>query len=95
MSLMVAILMGIVVGAFAEFILPGHTLHEFILTGLLGIAGSLSTRFVGQRAGWFGTDDPECFIAEILGAVLLLVLYGLITRRHSRGHQHHHSSSKP
>ena len=54
---MVAILIGIVAGAFVEFILPGHTMSEFVLTGLLGIAGSLVTRFVGQREGWFGSSE--------------------------------------
>jgi uncharacterized membrane protein YeaQ/YmgE (transglycosylase-associated protein family) len=94
MSLMLAILIGIVIGAFAEFILPGHTMNEFVLTGLLGIAGSLITRFVGQRAGWFGTDDPQCVVAEILGAIILLVLYGVISRRHSRDHPVNHSKTK-
>ena len=81
---MVAILIGLLVGAFVEFILPGHTMGEFILTGLLGIAGSLVTRFVGQREGWFGTEEPQSFLSEILGAVILLILYMLIARRHGR-----------
>lgn len=86
MNLLVAILVGMCMGIFVEFVLPGHTLSEFALTGLLGIAGSLVTRFVGQREGWFGTEEPQCYLAEILGAVLLLIIYALVSRRRSRVH---------
>jgi uncharacterized membrane protein YeaQ/YmgE (transglycosylase-associated protein family) len=83
---MVAILIGIVAGAFVEFVLPGHTMSEFVLTGLVGIVGSLVTRFVGQKEGWFGTEEPQSFLSEILGAVILLIGYIILARRNNRDH---------
>ena len=84
MNLVVSILLGLTVGALVELTLPGHTLNEGLLTALLGVAGSLVTRFVGQRAGWFGTDEPQCFLAEIVGAVVILILYLISLPSHRR-----------
>ena len=84
MNLIAAILLGLTVGALVELTLPGHTLSEGLLTALLGVAGSLVTRFVGQRVGWFGTDEPQCFLAEIAGAVVVLILYLISVPSHRR-----------
>lgn len=84
MSLVAAILLGVAVGALVELALPGHTLSEGLLTGLLGVAGSLAARFIGEWAGWFWTDEPRCLLSEVLGAVLILILYLLTARRHRR-----------
>lgn len=81
MSLIAAILLGIAVGALVELTLPGHTLSEGLLTGLLGVAGSLLTRLGGLSAGWFWPEEPQCLLAEVLGAVLVLVAYAAIARR--------------
>jgi len=84
MNLVAAILLGLTVGALVELTLPGRTLSEGLLTTLLGVAGSLVARFVGQRVGWFGTDEPQCFLAEIVGAVVLLILYLIASPTHRR-----------
>ena len=84
MNLIAAILLGLTVGALVELTLPGHTLSEGLLTALLGVAGSLVTRFVGQRVGWFGTDEPQCFLAEIAGSVVVLILYLISVPSHRR-----------
>jgi uncharacterized membrane protein YeaQ/YmgE (transglycosylase-associated protein family) len=84
MNLVAAILLGLTVGALVELTLPGRTLMEGVLTGLLGVVGSLVTRFIGQRVGWFGTDEPQCFLAQIVGAVVLLILYLIASPNHRR-----------
>jgi uncharacterized membrane protein YeaQ/YmgE (transglycosylase-associated protein family) len=86
MDLAVTILIGVGAGAMVELLLPGHHLSELLLAMLLGIAGALLARYVGEKAGWFGTEDPASFIASGFGSIIFLVLYGLISRRgHRRG----------
>jgi uncharacterized membrane protein YeaQ/YmgE (transglycosylase-associated protein family) len=58
---------------------------ELVQAMLLGIAGALLARFIGERAGWFGTQDAESFIASLFGAIIVLVLYGLLFRRGFKG----------
>ena len=82
MTLVAAILLGLAMGAVVELLLPGHTVAEGFLTGLLGIAASLLTCLIGQSARWFWPDEPQCFLSEIVGALLVLIAYGLLTRRH-------------
>ena len=53
----------------------------FIITILLGIAGSYVATYIGQRFGWYQEGQPAGFIGAILGAILILVLYRLIRRR--------------
>lgn len=79
-----AILIGVGVGVMVELLLPGHTPSELALAMLLGIAGALVARYVGFRAGWFGTADPESFLASGIGAMVVLILYGLLFRRGRR-----------
>jgi uncharacterized membrane protein YeaQ/YmgE (transglycosylase-associated protein family) len=74
------ILFGLVVGAIAKFLMPGRDPGGWIVTILLGIAGSfvggfLATTLMGrdqQSAGWIGS---------ILGAIVLLFIYRLIVGR--------------
>ena len=75
------ILFGLVVGAIAKFLMPGRDPGGWIVTILLGIAGSFVGGYLAtmlghgeQTAGWIGS---------IIGAMLLLFIYRLIVgRRH-------------
>jgi uncharacterized membrane protein YeaQ/YmgE (transglycosylase-associated protein family) len=80
MSLIGQILFGLVVGVLAKLLMPGRDPGGFIITILLGIAGSLVGTFVG-RALWGGADYTAGWIASIVGAVLLLFLYRLVIGR--------------
>ena len=86
MDLAVTILIGVGVGVMVELLLPGHTMNELILAMSLGVAGALWARYIGQTGGWFGAGEPWSFIASALGAVAVLVVYGVFFRRRS-GHQ--------
>ena len=66
------IIVGLIVGAIARFVLPGDQKMGWILTGLLGIAGSLIAGFVGQAMGWYQAGQGAGWIASVIGAVVLL-----------------------
>jgi uncharacterized membrane protein YeaQ/YmgE (transglycosylase-associated protein family) len=74
------LLIGLVVGAIAKFIMPGKDPGGIIVTMLIGIAGALIAGFLGRALGWYTEGEPAGFIASIVGAILLLVLYRLFTR---------------
>jgi len=75
------IVIGLVVGAIAKLLTPGRDPGGFIITILLGIAGAFIATYVGQHFGWYREGQPAGFIGSILGAILLLIVYRLITRR--------------
>jgi len=75
------LLIGLVVGALAKFIMPGRDPGGAIITILLGIAGSFIANYIGRAAGWYAPDESAGFIASVLGAVILLAGYRLIMGR--------------
>jgi len=81
MSLLYTLLIGLIVGALAKFIMPGRDPGGIIVTILLGIAGAFVARFLGQALGMYGEGEAAGFIASLLGAILLLFLYRMFTKR--------------
>lgn len=81
MSITVIILIGLVVGIIAKFLMPGRDPGGFIVTTLLGIAGAIVANFVGQKAVWYAPGEPAGFLAAVLGAMVLLLIYRLLFRR--------------
>lgn len=81
MSLIWTILIGFVVGLIARALLPGDQKMGFIVTTILGIAGSLAATYLGQAMGWYQAGAGAGFLASLVGAIILLVGYGLITKR--------------
>jgi uncharacterized membrane protein YeaQ/YmgE (transglycosylase-associated protein family) len=75
MSVLVAIIIGFIVGIIAKFLMPGRDPGGFIITTLLGIAGSFLAYFLGRMLGFYHEGEPAGFIASIIGAILLLALY--------------------
>lgn len=78
MSLLWTILVGLVVGLLARFILPGKQSMGLILTTLLGIGGSLAAGYIGQAIGWYQAGQGAGFIGSLIGAIAILVIYGMI-----------------
>jgi uncharacterized membrane protein YeaQ/YmgE (transglycosylase-associated protein family) len=74
------ILIGFVAGLIAKAITPGTGPGGFWLTSILGIAGALVATFIGQTLGWYSEGQPAGFIASVLGAVVLLVIYHVAMR---------------
>jgi uncharacterized membrane protein YeaQ/YmgE (transglycosylase-associated protein family) len=81
MSIVWTILIGFVAGLVARAIKPGDDSAGFIVTTLIGIAGSLVATYVGQAMGWYTAGQGAGFIASVVGAIVLLFVYGLIRRR--------------
>lgn len=75
------IIFGMIVGVIAKLLMPGRDPGGFIITILLGIAGSLVGGFVGRALGMYPPGHPAGFIMSILGAILLLVLYRVVIGR--------------
>ncbi len=75
------IIIGFVAGVIAEFIMPGNNEPQgFILTTILGIVGALVATYLGQAVGWYGPNDSAGFIGAIVGALILLVIWGFISK---------------
>ena len=71
-SLIMTIIVGLIVGALARFVMPGEQKMGWILTGLLGVGGSLLAGFVGQALGWYKVGQTAGWIASVVGALVLL-----------------------
>lgn len=70
------IVLGFVIGVLAKFLHPGKENMGFIATILLGIAGSFLAGVIGQFLGWYRVGEGAGFIASVVVAILLLVVYG-------------------
>ena len=81
MHLLWTLLIGLVIGAVAKFLMPGKDPGGFIITMLIGIAGSFVATYIGQVLGWYQEGQSAGFIMSVLGAILLLGIYHLIRRK--------------
>ncbi|MFO8165472.1 MAG: GlsB/YeaQ/YmgE family stress response membrane protein [Desulfatiglandales bacterium] len=81
MNILWMIVIGFVVGVIAKFLMPGRDPGGFIITILLGIAGSFVATYIGQYLGWYREGQPAGFIGAVLGAILILIVYRLIRGR--------------
>jgi uncharacterized membrane protein YeaQ/YmgE (transglycosylase-associated protein family) len=81
MSIIWTIIVGLVVGAVAKLLMPGKDPGGFIITILLGIAGAFVASYLGQAIGWYKAGESAGFIASVVGAIILLLLYRLIFKR--------------
>ena len=79
MGIISAIIIGLIVGAIAKFLMPGKDPGGFIITILIGIAGASIAHFIGRNLGWCAEAEPAGFIASVIGAVILLALYRLVS----------------
>jgi uncharacterized membrane protein YeaQ/YmgE (transglycosylase-associated protein family) len=82
MDFLWTLIIGLIVGAIAKLLMPGRDPGGFLVTMLLGVAGALLAGFLGRAMGWY--DNPGSgpgIIASVLGAMLLLFLYRIFTRR--------------
>jgi uncharacterized membrane protein YeaQ/YmgE (transglycosylase-associated protein family) len=72
------IVLGFVIGVLAKFLHPGKENMGFMVTILLGIAGSFLAGVIGQFLGWYQAGEGAGFIASVVVAILLLVIYGKV-----------------
>lgn len=81
MSIIWTIVIGFIVGLVARAIKPGNDSAGFIVTTIIGIVGSLIATYLGQAMGWYAVGQAASFIASVVGAIILLVIWGLIKRK--------------
>jgi len=74
MGIIGTIIVGLIVGAIARFVLPGEQKMGWILTCLLGIGGSVAAGYVGQALGWYQAGEGAGWIGSVIGAVVLLLI---------------------
>ena len=74
------ILIGLVAGIVAKFLTPGRDPGGWIITILLGIAGSYVGTFLGRSIGHYQDGQTAGFIASVIGAIVLLLIYRLFTK---------------
>jgi uncharacterized membrane protein YeaQ/YmgE (transglycosylase-associated protein family) len=78
MGIIWTIVLGFVIGLIAKLVHPGKENMGFITTILLGIAGSFLAGIIGQFIGWYKAGEGAGFIASVIVAIILLVIYGKI-----------------
>ncbi len=82
MGIIWTIIIGFVAGVVAKFIMPGDNEPKgFILTTLLGIVGAVVATFLGQAVGWYGPDQGARWIGAIVGAVIVLFIWGIVSKK--------------
>jgi uncharacterized membrane protein YeaQ/YmgE (transglycosylase-associated protein family) len=82
MSIVWTILIGFVAGVIAKFIMPGPNEPKgCILTTLLGIAGAVVATYLGRALGWYSPGETAGFIGAIVGAIIVLAVWGLLASR--------------
>jgi uncharacterized membrane protein YeaQ/YmgE (transglycosylase-associated protein family) len=76
-SIIWTIVIGFLAGVIAKFIMPGDNEPSgFIMTTILGIVGSILASYLGQALGWYKAGEGAGFIGAVVGAIILLVIYG-------------------
>jgi uncharacterized membrane protein YeaQ/YmgE (transglycosylase-associated protein family) len=86
MSILWTIIIGFVAGVIAKFFHPGNKYEPsgFIVTTLLGIGGAFAATYLGQAVGWYRAGENAGFIGAIVGAIIVLIVWGLIAPRLQR-----------
>jgi uncharacterized membrane protein YeaQ/YmgE (transglycosylase-associated protein family) len=79
MSIIWTIIVGFLAGLIAKFIMPGDNEPSgFIMTTILGIVGAFVASYLGQALGWYKAGEGAGFIGAVVGAIILLLIYGLV-----------------
>ena len=81
MSIIITIIVGFVVGLIARAIMPGNQSMGLIMTTLLGIVGSLVASYGGAALGLYAQGTAAGWIASVVGAIIVLFIYGLVTKK--------------
>jgi len=80
------IIIGFIAGVIAKLITPGENEPSgFVLTTVLGIVGAFVATYLGQALGWYRADEGAGFVGAVVGAVIVLLIWGFIERRRTTG----------
>lgn len=82
MGIIWTIIIGFVAGVIAKFLMPGSNEPQgFILTAILGIIGAFVATYLGQAIGWYRPGDGAGLIGAVVGACIVLLVWGMIAGR--------------
>ena len=82
MGVVWTIIIGFVAGVIAKFIMPGDNEPSgFILTTILGIVGAFVATYLGQALGWYRPGEGAGLVGAIVGAIVVLLIYGFVAGR--------------
>jgi uncharacterized membrane protein YeaQ/YmgE (transglycosylase-associated protein family) len=81
MDIVWAIIVGFIAGIIARLVTPGGpNPRGFILTTVLGVVGSVVATFLGQAIHLYGPGDTANFIGQVIGAIIVLLIYRAVVR---------------
>jgi uncharacterized membrane protein YeaQ/YmgE (transglycosylase-associated protein family) len=78
MSFLGTLFIGLIVGFVARALKPGNDKLGWIMTAILGVAGSFLAGYAGKAAGFYQADQVAGFVASVVGAIVLLFVYALV-----------------
>lgn len=78
MSILGTLFIGLIAGFIARALKPGNDSMGWIMTILLGIVGSFVATYLGSAMGWYQPGQTAGWIASVIGAVILLFIYGMV-----------------
>ncbi|WP_027376733.1 GlsB/YeaQ/YmgE family stress response membrane protein [Kaistella palustris] len=83
MGILTWIIFGLIAGAIAKFIMPGNQGMGWLLTIILGIVGAFVGGWIGSMLGWGTVNefDIKSMLLAVVGALVVLWIYGMATRR--------------
>lgn len=81
MSILGTLFIGLIAGFIARALKPGDDGMGWIMTAILGVAGAFLAGYLGVALGFYQQGEPVGFIASVIGAIILLVIYGFVKRK--------------
>ena len=81
MGIISMIIVGFIVGLLARAIMPGDQKMGWIMTTILGIVGAFVAGYLGQAMGWSVPGEGAGWIGSLVGAVIVLFVYGLVSKK--------------
>jgi uncharacterized membrane protein YeaQ/YmgE (transglycosylase-associated protein family) len=81
MYILYTLFIGLIVGFIARAIKPGNDSLGWIMTAILGVAGSFVATYAGQALGLYTAGSAAGWIASVVGAIVLLVIYGMVAKK--------------
>ena len=82
MGIIWTIIVGLVAGVIAKFIMLGSKEPSgFVLTALLGVVGAVVATFLGRALGWYSPGQGAGLIGAVVGAIVVLFVWGIIATR--------------
>jgi uncharacterized membrane protein YeaQ/YmgE (transglycosylase-associated protein family) len=78
LALVWTLIVGFVVGLIARFLMPGKQVMGIVMTTLFGCGGAVLATYAGVALGLYKAGEPAGFIGAIVGALVLLLIYGKV-----------------